>query len=376
MLHRVVEQDADLAGLRETWHALLATHPRPLLPLSWDWFSAWWHSFRDTASVGAAAQLCIHVFGTDDAPRAIVPMLKIHARFRGVPVRALATMTNGHSPLWDAILHPGVEPAELDEIGRALLATPDVDVWLFRRIAAESRLLEWLRLGAGDCGRLGLQETVRTPIVHATGGWDDYLDQRSRKYRRNVRKKVRTWDERPGTAVEHVPLRSGRDPALDEVVEVSRRSWKTRVRNDLGTNEAGRQFLRQLVDRLGPRGDADVWLARIDGRAVAYELHVRGGGVTYPIRADIDEAWRDLAPGSVLEYRALEAAFEDPAIDIYDTCAANYWYLTNLTDEARFIHDAEFFPRRLKADVLYLLEYWLVPRLRPIKDFLRRRRSV
>ena len=56
--------------------------------------------------------------------------------------------------------------------------------------------------------------------------------------------------------------------------------------------------------------------------------------------------------------------------------AAIHRYLPNLADEARLIDDVELVPRRLKADVLYLLEYWLVSRLRPTKDFLRRRRPA
>ena len=371
MLHRVVERDADLTALRDTWDALLATQSRACLPLSWEWFSAWWQCFRDGEPGETERCLNIHVFEGRDGPMAIVPMLTMRSRFRHVPVRVLTTMANGHSPLWDAVLHVDLGTKELEEIGRTLLASPDIDVWQFRRIAADSRLLAWLHDQASRSGRVGLQETVRIPLVHSRGRWQEYLDSRSRKYRRNTLRKVRNYATRPGATVEHVQLRSGREPVLKEVEEISRRSWKVGVGNDLGTSRNGRKFLVQLLDLIGPRGDASVWLARIDGRAIAYELHVRGGGITYPIRADIDESWRELTPGSVLEYYALESAFEDPEVEIYDTCAANYWYLRNLSDEAREIHDVEYFPRRVKSTALYLLEYGLLPPLRRLRNRLR-----
>jgi CelD/BcsL family acetyltransferase involved in cellulose biosynthesis len=372
MLHRIIQEDAEFSALRSSWDSLLETHHRPLLPLSWEWFSSWWESFGDGAHFGRNLSLCIHVFEVADEVRAIVPMMKADTRLRGVPVRAMCSMANGHSPLWDAVIHGDLTPGELAEIGRTILKAPDVEAWFFRRIAADSRLFQWLRSSAGGLGRLGVRETVRTPVVYTRGSWDEYLDTRTRKYRRNVRKKVREFDGHTEATLEQLPLNSGSDPLFEEIVDVSRRSWKAQMQSDLGSNHAGRHFLRRLIDYLGPRGAASVWIVRVDGRAIAYELHLKAGGITYPIRGDIDEGWRELAPGSVLEYRALEAAFDDPEIDVYDTCAADYWYLQNLTDDAREIHDAEFYPRRLKPSALHVLEYSLIPPVRWLRDRLRR----
>jgi len=371
MRHRIVARDDEFADLESAWRSLLATQPRSLLPLSWEWFSAWWHAFGGSTRTDHTLQLCIHVFESNAGLRAIVPMYIEHRRLRGIPVRALVTMANGHSPWWDAVLHAESSPAELDEIGRAILSTPHIDLSLLLRTAADSRLLEWLRGEGGQFGRVGINETIRTPMVDAVGGWEDHLRSRSRKYRRNSLRKIRKFEAEPGASVERIPLASGTDPVFDEIVAISRNSWKVQVRNDLGSNQAGQKFLRRLLDRLGPRGEAEVWLARIDGHAVAYELHLRGGGVTYPIRADYDESWRQLSPGSVVEYRALEGIFADPAIEIYDSCADNYWYLNNLTDEARIAYDAEFYPRRLKAQALYLLEYCVLPPVRKLRSRLR-----
>ena len=371
MRHRIVARDDEFAELEPAWRSLLATQPRALLPLSWEWFSSWWHAFGGPMRNDLTPQLCIHVFETNEGLRAIVPTYIEHRRIRGVPTRAVVTMANGHSPWWDALLHGELTPAEMDEIGRAILGTPDTELCLLLRIAAGSRLLEWLRREGGQFGRVGINETIRTPMLDAVGCWEDHLRSRSRKYRRNSLRKIRKFEAEPGTSVERIPLASGTDPVFDEIVTVSRNSWKVQVGNDLGSNQAGQVFLRRLLDRLGPRGEAEVWLARIDGHAVAYELHLRGGGVTYPIRADYDESWRQLSPGSVVEYRALEAIFADPTIEIYDSCADNYWYLNNLTDEARIAYDAEFYPRRLKAQALYLLEYGVLPPLRKLRRLLR-----
>lgn len=376
MRHRIVQRDEDLAGLAAGWRALHATQNRTLLPLSWEWFSSWWRAFGSGPRQGHPRQLCVHVFEKDEGLRAIVPMYVAYRRIRGVPVRALVAMANGHSPTWDAVLHAELVASELEEVGQAILATPGIDLCLLRHIAADSRLLEWLRGPGSRFGQLGINETIRTPMLGAKGHWEEHLNSRSRKYRRNALRKVRQFEAHPGATVERIPLISGADPVFDEIVAVSRSSWKARVGNDLGSNLAGQAFLRQLLDQLGPRGDAEAWLARVDGRAIAYELHVRGGGVTYPLRADFHESWRQLSPGSVLEYRALEAIFADPTVQTYDSCADNYWYLNNLTDEARIAYDAEFYPRRLKAQALFALEYGVLPPLRRLRSLLRGDRST
>ena len=375
MVHTVIEDDAGLQDVRRTWSALLAANPRPLLPLTWEWLSTWWTCFRGGDRLSRDLRLFVHLFENERGPRAIVPMVRMEHRFRGVWMRAVGSMANGHSLLWDAILHPDLQPEELDDMGTALLGTPGVELWLFRQLAGDSRLLDWLSHRAESPGRFGVLHTVRSPLVPTRGSWDAYLDQRPRLYRKSVRKKVRVFDDHPGTSVERVPLLSATDPVLEEVTEVSRRSWKAGVAHDLGSDRAGREFLGRLVDPIGPGGEAEVWLARLDGRAIAYELHFRKAGITYPIRADFDEAFRHLAPGSVLEYRAVEAAFADPAIHVYDTCAADYWYLRQLTDRSREIHDAAVFSRGVRGTALYALEFGLMPVLRRIRKWVRPRRQ-
>jgi len=86
----------------------------------------------------------------------------------------------------------------------------------------------------------------------------------------------------------------------------------------------------------------------------------------------MDETARRLSPGSVAEHYALKAAFEDPQIRVYDTCADNYWYLRNLTEDVRMIHHMEVFPRRVKPAALHQLEYRAMPLLRRVRRRLQK----
>lgn len=367
MHHRLVETEVDLLELRDAWDHLLAAGEQPSLPLSWEWFQAWWRGFRQDGAQGRRRRLHIHVSERDGVVVAIVPMIRLVYRFRGMPARAVATMANGYTPFWDAVLHPGLSVAELDEIARAVFSAAGVDVWVLRRVAGDSWLLGWLQAQEDWRERLVLRETMRTPVLYTSGSWAGHLATRSRKYRKNLAKKLREFSARPGAHVQCVPLVSGHDALMAELTEVSRHSWKRLIGNDLHSSPAGRDFLGCLADMLGPRGDAQVWIARLDGKAVAFELHFRAAGITYPIRADIDQRYRDLAPGSVVEFYAIEAAFHDPEINVYDTCAADYWYLRNLTDDVREVHEAMLFAQGWWPGVLHGIEKNVLPMARRLR---------
>jgi CelD/BcsL family acetyltransferase involved in cellulose biosynthesis len=362
---RRVGDEAGLAEIREGWNALWKLSRSPILPLTWSWFDAWWRSFAN--ELGPSAELNVLAYHSAGELRAIVPLFRRQTRFRGIPVRELTSLANGYSPLWDMIVAANVAEEEMDAIGCELLREPEIDVLALRRLAGDSPLRRWISEHPEACGPWGDRDSFRTPVVDTTGTWEEYFGSRPRKYRNKLKKKLRDFENREGAAISFVPLDCGDHPALGEVVEVSKRSWKRNIGTDLGSRPSEREFLQRLIDHIGPTSDAGVWFARLEDRPIAYELHVKSNGITYPIRADIDDAARRLSPGSVVEHYALRAAFDDPEIHTYDTCADNYWYLRKLTEDERMVHVMEVFPRRAKGSALYLLEYRAMPVLRSVR---------
>lgn len=365
---------AALADLRVDWDALWTASLAPTLPLRWSWFDAWWSSFG--RELGSSARLHVLVFRRNGVLRAIVPCFLRRTRFRGIPVEELGSLENAYSPLWDAVVASDLTDQEIEAVGRGLLGTPDIDLIALRRVDERSLLRRWVVEHAPEGVAWGDRDSVQVPIVDTTVAWEAYFGARERKYRNKLKKKLRDFERREGATVTDVAVRSGNDEALEEIIEVSSRSWKRGIGADLASRPTEREFLRRLLDHLGPAGDARVWLARLDGRPIASELHVKAHGITYPIRADIDESARDLSPGSVVEHHALRAAFEDPAIRSYDTCATNYWYLRKLTDDRRMTYQMEVFPRRPKALLLHSLEYRAIPVMRQVPALKRLKRWI
>jgi CelD/BcsL family acetyltransferase involved in cellulose biosynthesis len=361
--HHVVDEVAELARLRDPWSKLMAGATTSVLPLCWEWFDAWWGAFGSHSGRRPLLRLAIHVFEDDRGLRAIVPMCVTNRVIRGIKTRVLMSLANDYSPLWDAVTAGDLDDSELEQIAEAVFSTPRIEIFQLSRLASNSRLGRWIAAQGGKFGHIGICNGTRVPVADTTEAWLDFVGRQPAKYRKNTRKKLRVFEAALDAKVRYLPILSGEDPLLDEAVDISNRSWKKGIGRDLGSDDAGLLFLRRLISHIGPRGGAGLWVAETNGRSIAFELHVKGFGVTYPIRADMDQAYRELSPGSVVEYHAIKAAFEDPAINAYDSCASDYWYLRRLTEGARFIHDIEVFPRRLKSSGLYAFEYLAKPRL-------------
>ncbi len=331
------------------------------LPLTWEWFYAWWLSFADRFREAE-----LHVVAIRDAGGilAVAPLFHCIDREDGIPLRVLRSLSNGSSPYWDLVLAPGLAEPVVNDLCRMLTDALDVDLTFLRRVQSHSPLRRWLLDEADSRLQCFDEDCTRSPIVSTVGPWETLNGQLKRKFRSNLRRKLRNFEQTPGTGIERRRLAASTDPLVQELVCISANSWKARHGGDLGTNESRRRFVVSLIDQFGPRGRVSAWIARRDGRAIAYELHFELGGTTFPLLADFDEREKALSPGSVVEYRAIQHAFEDPDIGLYDSCADNYWYLRNWSDTLRTSFDMQLYSKRLRGRLLYALHSQVKPIVR------------
>jgi CelD/BcsL family acetyltransferase involved in cellulose biosynthesis len=352
-----------LQEIREPWRQLLSTREGQALPLTHEWMSAWWNNF------GANRELSIYCIYDDNRLLAIAPFYKLSLKYRGIPTTGLRLMANGHSPFCDLIIDGSQDNGQVSKILDMLLEANSENLMVFAKLPVDSQVYLTLA-GSGHTNGLsyGTRASLVTPVLRIDGAWDDYFRSRSRKFRKSIKHKLNRLAKEPNISIDQVSVTSAQAAILDEIVAVSKRSWKTRVNNDLGSNSAGRNFLFDLVDAFGPGGSVSIWIMRKAGVAIAFEFHLLFDDVVYPLRADFDENYRNFSPGSVLEYTALKNLFEEKTASTYYSCADNYRYLINWTNESRKHFDVEVFNRGLKPFMLHALEYRAIPVLRNIRE--------
>ena len=355
MRHEIIDSLEGLNSLKPAWTSLLADSYINALPLTHPWMEAWWLNF------GADKLPQIHCFYKDDVLLAIAPLMQERILYRHIPVKSLASMANGHSPFCDIIFRKNLSDESVQNIVYRIIETSKADINVLARIPDDSVLYKLFRNTERFFNHnVGYQAGLTTPLIHIDTDWNTFYQSKSRKFRKNLTNKANRFQKYDGATIERITVKSSTDPILEEMVQISKNSWKANIGNDLATNQNSRNFLYSLVEKFGPMGIIELWIARIDNKPIAYEFHATYNGITYPLRADFDDAWKNLSPGSVLEYTAIKTLFEEGKIQLYDSCANDYWYLSNWISDTRVHGNIEIFSHGLKPNLLHAVEYKLI----------------
>lgn len=357
-------------ALRDTWNGLLYRQTPVLLPLTHEWLCAWWQVF------GGNRQLHVMCAYEGDTLIAAAPFMVEHTRYRGIPVTVQKLMANGHTPFCNLIINPELSAEQTNEVFRRMTQVDTADMLLLGKVPDDSPIARFVA-DASSAGKLchGIDRSLVTPVIRINGSWDEFIKARSRKFRKSLNNKLNKFNKEKGFTLRREKIESREHPCLQEMVDISTRSWKRQIRNDLGSNVAGREFLLWLADTLGPAGHVHLWIMHRDGVPVAFEYHLDFDGIVYPVRADYNEDYKVYSPGSILEYTALKSLFDEGKIQQYYSCADDYWYLNNWTDELKKHLNIEIFASSLKGRVLYNLEYRLIAGLRAVRNRLKNKQS-
>ncbi len=365
---QVVRDREGLESLGTEWNRLLADSAHNELPLTHGWITAWWASFGDSSS----SPLIVVVRQPGDTVAAIAPFMETATTFRGVPVKKTMLMTNGFSPYAGIIIRNG---QNIDEAVRlilhALLSYSRSGFIEFTKVPEGS---EWTRaltdyLVAEDI-RHGIELCIESPFITLDTDWETFLAGHSRNFRKKIRKKLSRLDRNDHLSVTHTTIRGRNASVVDDMLSVSRHSWKQQIGADIEGDPQGQTFLLELCDRIGPTGDLSVWRL-LKGRVpIAFELHVKYQGVVYPIRADYRSDFSDLSPGATLEGHIIRTLFDNKTICEYNSCGHTYDYLLRWSKTTRrFVH-IRVFPKRFSGYSLYGLEYRVVPIARKVRDLV------
>lgn len=353
-------------NLRNKWNDLLETTTSTPLPLTHKWLTTWWKNFAGDRELHIS---CIY---EKNKLLAIAPLMKANITYRGIPTTIISLMANGHSPYCDVIFNGTINTEKISKILELLIRTNSENILVLAKVPKNSPTYSHLTTSSRAYGyRYGITKSLITPTIKLNNNWDDFYKSRSHKFRKSMKNKINRFAKEKDFSINREVITSRDHKTLKQIVEISKRSWKTNIKNDLGSNVAGREFLFGLVDAFGDTQAIQVWIVRKSDKPVAYEIHLISDGVVYPLRADYDESFKQYSPGSILEYTVLKTLFDEKTASVYDSCADDYWYLNNWTKEFRRLYNIEVFSNNFKSLLLYYLEFGVIPLLRVMRDKLK-----
>ncbi len=165
--------------------------------------------------------------------------------------------------------------------------------------------------------RLVLGQRTRRQVANLRDGLDAFIGNRSRNFRKNLRRAVRE-SEAVGIDFEtHVVTEVGMAQYLyQRAVAVERRSWKGRagVGIDRGSMHA---FYREMVPRLAARGQLRMGFARHQGRDIGFILGAVFGTGYRGLQFSFDAEYGESSVGNVCQYQQIAALCAE-GIESYD----------------------------------------------------------
>jgi CelD/BcsL family acetyltransferase involved in cellulose biosynthesis len=349
-------------ALKEEWNQLLTESTDDVIYLSHEWFAACWKSLN------SEARLHILVVHDDDGSlAAICPFMKSRASYYHLPVTKLSFIITDHSPSVNIIVQAGKTKQVIEAILHYIAEDKGWDVFELRKINFDSLFYNLFIETMTESKHLFLSRTVmKCPVISLDEAWEVFLKKKSSRFRKSLRNKNNRIMKAGTVEIERTRITSDTSPALKQVYRISEKSWKRSERRDLLSNPSYLIFYDELSKLLEPGGNITLWFLNFNGTPVAFEYHLEYKGIVYPIRADFDETYKHLSPGSILEYNILKTLSEEGRVKQYNTCGTTYKYLMNWTDELITYMTIEVFRSNATSYGLYILKKKLIPMIKQL----------
>ncbi len=284
-------------GLADEWRALFAEVQPPAGPfITPEFQTAWWDIFQPDSSPDLTA-------------------VRADGRLVGVvPLR----VDNGAVGLvgdfevcdyMDILAAPDHEEAVVDVLLDRLeaLGSSSAD---FRGFASGSATL---RLLPGKAAARGWQVEEQLeavcPVVHLPADWESYTSGLRRKYRHEVRRKLRNL--RDGKAAVNIEVIRDADAVCERLPDFLTMMTTSRGDKAEFMTDQMAMFFAELVKRLAPHGRIQLYFLLLDGKSVATVLCFVCCGQLMLYNSGYDPEYRSLSVGIASKVFCLREAIDE-----------------------------------------------------------------
>jgi len=354
------------AALKDDWNRLLSESANGTVFLRHEWLSSWWLSYA------GRAELNVLVLRRGERLVAAAPLMTRMDRMRGLPARKVSFIGDPEWMVGDFIISTGAQGAVGMFMEHILGMSWDVaelrnfpeesaNIGPFTE-AMESKLLNYHRV-----------EGASSPYVKVTMPWKDFYAGRSTRFKKQIRNKLNKINKAGSVTVKRysTPEEAGR--ILPVVFDIGLKGWKHTIKNAISSTPGNRAFYRRLSSEMSALGLLDIWTLEFNGETVAFEYHVRHGERTHALVADFDERYRNLSPGSILDFNIMQHIFEKGTAE-YDMGCGDSFYKAHWTETSRKHLGINFSRNTLYGRTLMFVEKKIVPILKSCKETLKKKR--
>jgi CelD/BcsL family acetyltransferase involved in cellulose biosynthesis len=299
----------DLLPLAATWRGLLDETPHANFFQTLDWLAVYWKHFA------TGQQLRVLAIEESGVATGILPLVVRRERTKVGPLRFLTYPLD----YWGSFYGPlGAEPDRVLTAGLEYLRTArrDWDAlelrWVGSRPHEGPRAAELLI----QSGFRPVTTTMdATALIELDGSWDDYLAQRTTKWRNNYRRWCRRVAELGEVSYVRYRPQGGDDcdprwDLYDQCLDLANASWQGSSRDGTTLSHSSvAAFLRDVHEAAARCGGLDLNLLYLNGRPCAFAYNYCFRGQVFGLRIGYDPELKNVGAGNLLYARIIEDSF-------------------------------------------------------------------
>jgi CelD/BcsL family acetyltransferase involved in cellulose biosynthesis len=304
---RLITQLEELEALKPAWERLYRQCARRSVFLSHAWFDAAWQW------CGMSQEMYVLCCERHGNLIGVLPLARYSNGRAVAPRQTLEFLAVPDTQRCDLLVaDDDAAPVAAAFAGELVRRQADWDVLRLRALGdhtlAATTLAEALRVRGFICD---VQVVTSNPWIALDTEWATFYGTRSRR----LKKAANLAANRLARAGRLDVIWLGPDTgeaavahALDAVIRISSKSWKTRTGNSLD-NAGPQAFIRRLTQHAHRNGWLSIWMLTLDKVPVAMEYQLAADGEVYALRSDFDLSRGELSPGSYLSRCMLEGLF-------------------------------------------------------------------
>jgi len=355
---KIVSDADEFNSIGSQWDSLVCragvAHPF----LSHTWLRTWWEAFGHgvkpfVVTVWAEADLL-----------AAAPMQRTRMKFYGIPVDAITSIYNPHTPRFDFILAADAPREILYKLIWSKLSDAGCDVVVLQQVPAESNTLTSIQqLAQDDRWAVGSWAARRSPYIRLETTHSEELDRIKAIHRYNLRKRYDRLTKLGPVDVEVVTDRAAVHDAMKDGLRIEAAAWKGERGTAILSDPDVTAFYTRLAEREADLGNLRLLFLRVGGKRISFSYILRSQDTLYGVKIGYDPEYHAYSPGSNLLNLILQEACANGYKE-YDFLGADDQWKFDWTKESRAHQWLFLFANRWRPRLLHRLKFSVFSRLK------------
>ncbi len=302
---RILEQESQLAAIREQWDGLAVGLGMPYASPAW--MLAWWHHAAPEGAV-------MRVVTVSDGEQllGIAPFFAASGEQRSAHYQLMSSRLAPPAPI---LVDPDRAAETVPALAKALSQAAPKPALLRIEGSVDMHALTTDAIAAAWPGirpQAQRTEVVPMPMVVIEGrSYDEWLGEKRSKFRQEAKRRRRKLEEAGGSF--RLATAADVESAIDDFMRLHGARWQTRG-GSTALVPGVREMLAEAAAEMLPSGRLRIHLLELEGQVIAVQILVAAGAEVIGWSGGFDEAAKGLAPAVQLTLEAIgEAAKQGDA---------------------------------------------------------------